>query len=529
MAVYAASSDGRFYPRYANGDRPGGQLAAGHWIPAKMALTSARVVLPRPDTETASYAYNRNAHPNVQYVQPVRAQGGAYPHWFELIAAPAGATVGSFWFGADYGVVRWTPTSGTQAFTIRIHDQDGVTVDVTWTVTVGTSWVSFVDSAHGSDSTGTGSFAAPWQTYAKAASTVTGGNAICFRAGTYQPPAAAVTLSSTTHNSMFAYPGETVTMDCSTSTANAGCWSENSPDTWVAGVAFSGGPASVANPRCFANFSNASRMYKWACSFDNPPAGTAGSGAWDNQACWFLGDPGSQRSYIAFFGSAFSRLPPSGNGYMAIDCYNSKYLLFDENTFGAPHPSTGEQFTVFIKGGGNVEISLRKNLFSQGWAPAGAQMGLYFGSDGTGGQSTNQEFCFNTIVNTSLTGWASMAAMVNLAQNNAFAHQAWSYRNTIYGIPAIVYGTANALTFSSESDAIVHDATASGITGKWMGVNFAGAANSFINPTTIPAITYSIAGTECQGGSGAGILDSGFLLTGAFRSSFLGLRGAEIA
>ena len=183
-----------------------GQLASGHWVPAKMSLTSTRVVIPRPDAETGSGAYNRNAHPNVPYWQWVRVQGGAYPHWFELITAPAGATIGQLWTASDYGIVKWTPTSGTQNFTVRVHDQDGNTVDVSWSVTVGTSWVAFVDSVNGNDSTGSGTFAAPWQTYAKAVASVSGGKAVCFRAGTYTCPSSAVSLSSTTHNAMFAYP-----------------------------------------------------------------------------------------------------------------------------------------------------------------------------------------------------------------------------------------------------------------------------------------------------------------------------------
>lgn len=492
-----------------------------------MTLSSARVVIPRPDTETNSYAYTRNAHPNVQYVCPVRAQGGAYPHWFEIISAPAGTTLGQFYNSIDYGVVRWNPTSGTQTFTIRIHDQDGITVDVTWTVTVGTSWVLFADAANGNDSTGTGTFASPWQTYTKAASIASGGKAICLRAGTYSAPAASQAMSSTTHTAIFAYPNESVTMDCSTSTANVGCWSENGSDLYVAGTFFSSGPSGQLNPRCFTNQSAGNRLYKWNCKFDNPPAGTAGSGVWDNQACWFLGDPGAQRTYIGLINCTFSRLPPSGNGYMVIDTYNTKYMVVDENSFGAPNVSTGEQYAIFVKGGGNQEVSVRKNTWSQGWQTT--LIDFYLGSDGSGTGSTHQEMCFNTLVQTSTTGWASQVAGVNNAANNSVAAQAWSYRNTFYGTPVISYQTTNALTFTSENDAIVSDATATGAVGKWLSINSGDSLNAFRDPATIPAITYSIAGTECQGGSSAGILDGAYHLTGTFRSTYLGTRGAEIA
>jgi hypothetical protein len=316
-------------------------------------------------------------------------------------------------------------------------------------------------------------------------------------------------------------------MNCSTSTADTGCWWENSPDCYVAGIAFSGGPANVQNPRCFANLAVASRLYKWQCSFDNPPAGLAGSGAWDNQACWFLGDPSAQRSYVALVGCTFSRLPPSGNGYMAVDCYNTKYMIVDENTFGAPNSATGEQCAMFIKGGGNQEISVRKNSFSQSWATS--QINFAFGSDGTGTHSTNQEACYNTLVIATLSGWDGILMMVNGAQNNTQPATAWSYRNTIHGIPAIAYQSVNVLTFTSDNDVIVHNATASGATGLWLGVNFGGRQDSFVNPATIPSIVYAINGVECQGNSSAGILDSNYLLTGTYRTNYLGLRGAEIA
>ena len=507
-----------------------GQLPTGHFVSAVMPMTSTRVVIPRPDTETSSAAYTRNAHPNVQYVCPVVIQGGSFPHWYEIITAPPGATIGSFYNSTDYGVVRWTPTSGTKTFTIRVHDQDGTTVDVTWTVTVGTTWVLFVDSVNGNDTTGTGTFAAPWKTYSKAATSVTGGKSICLRAGTYSATTASQNLTSSTHLALFAYPGESVTMDCSTSTANGGCWNEGGSDIYVSGIAFSSGPSAQLNPRCFTNQSAGDRLYKIGCSFDNPPAGTAGSGAWDNQACWFLGDAGAQRKYCLVLNCTFSRLPAGGNGYMAYDLYNTAYFVSRANIFNAPG-TTGQQYVMFHKGGGNVEHTAEQNVFAQAWTPANAQLGAYFGSDGSGGQSTHQEFRYNTIVNSNTAAtWNSFAMIVNNAQNNSFAHQFWSYRNTIVGIPMIAYGTVGTLDFTSINDVIVHNATATSLVGKWIGVNSGGSANTFINPTTIPNISsYSITGVECQGNTSAGILDASNLLTGTFRTTYLGLRGAEIA
>lgn len=492
-----------------------------------MSLTSARVINPRPDTETLSIALHRNAHPNVPYVCPIFIQGGAYPFWFQLLAGPAGATIGQLYGSTNYGVVTWpTPTSGTQTFTVRVFDQDGHTVDVTWTVTVGTSWIAFVDSTNGNDTTGNGTFGTPWKTYSKAISSVTGGKTICLRAGNYSLPSSAVSLSSTTHNNLIAYPGETVTIDCSTSTANGGCWVMNSTDHFITGIACSSGP-TVANPRYFWGNSVCHRSHIYNVSFDNPPAGTAGNTTWDNQACWFLWDPGAQRNYNALVGCTFSRLPPGGNGFMAIDTYQCKYLLFENNTFTVPHPNQGEQHALFVKGAGNNEVTVRGNTWQQGWNTS--LIALYLGMDGTtGGAPNNQEMCYNTLVQTTTSGWAAINAIINAAQNNPNPATVWSYRNTMWGVPMIAYQSVNVLTFSSESDVIVHDSTATGVNGKWLAVNGADANNVFRNPATIPNITYTITGTECQGGTTAGILDASYKLTGSFRTSFLGLRGAEI-
>jgi len=133
------------------------------------------------------------------------------------------------------------------------------------------------------------------------------------------------------------------------------------------------------------------------------------------------------------------------------------------------------------------------------------------------------------VVQTSTTGWGSICSQVNNGANNSQAITAWSYRNTFFGTPCIAYQTTNTATFTTENDAVVSDATATGTTGKWFAINGGDPANTFRNPTTIPGITYTISGTECQGSSGAGILDANYLLTGTFRSSYLGLRGAEIA
>jgi hypothetical protein len=279
-----------------------------------------------------------------------------------------------------------------------------------------------------------------------------------------------------------------------------------------------------SNPRHFSNFALADRMYKWKNTFSD----TGGTSGTDNSACWFLGDPGGQRNYIGFKSNTIDHLPTSSNGYMVIDTYQCKYVLIEGTALGTP--STAPQHLLFPKGAGCQEITVRANVASSPWGSD--LINFYLGSDGSTGTpaSTNQEMCWNTLVSTNTTAdHSTVAVSINNAQNNSSPATVWSYRNTILGIPAIQDHAVNALTFTSDNDVIVHNATVSGLVGKWIAVNNSDGASVSRNPTSITAITYAINGVECQGNTSAGILDGSYLLTGSFRTSYLGLRGAEIA
>lgn len=155
------------------------QLASGHWVPRKF---DAVIAHPRPTAETAVYEQHRNAYPSVAWSTRVLVFGGAYPFRFELVTAPVGMTIGETLVAsgdvliepANYGKLEWSnPTAGDHTITVRVYDQDygravnpSAPVEVTWTLTVGTSnWVFL--SPTGSNTTGDGSFSAPFASTAK--------------------------------------------------------------------------------------------------------------------------------------------------------------------------------------------------------------------------------------------------------------------------------------------------------------------------------------------------------------------------
>jgi len=535
------------------------QLAAGHWVPAKMALTASRVVIPRPDSETSSSEYTRNAHPNIQYQCPVRVQGGAWPHWFELITAPAGATIGQGWTAADYGIVKWTPTSGTQTFTVRVHDQDGATVDVTWTVTVGTSWVVFVDSVNGNDITGSGTFAAPWQTYSKAITACTTGQYVCMRAGSYTVPVSGsgIVLSATKHRGVFAYPGERVAIDYSNSTSD-GVWSAQ-----VSGFFFSGidwtcpTAAAQAESSVIRPFPNFNRYYLWNCTATGNPQITAGT---NNDGWLSLSSTGvaTSQQYVMMLGctgSGFTGSSGAGNNaYFDLETYSAQYVLVEDHTFGQTAQAIGTgnrgRARIFIKGGGNHDWSIRR--CKTNGAVSNNIIDFYCGADGFNTPSGNIEACYNTFANTETSKWSATVTSLytGSVNGNLGGIPYWSYRNTYVGVLNAAQQTSNTAVrlVSTENDVSINDVvslttdtynastaltqyrmfanTAAGGTDLWHKL---GGSSSGASDNTWTQVTLTYSGLECHQNSAAGVLDGSYKLTGIYRTNYLGTRGAEIA
>jgi len=127
---------------------------------AKMAY---RLISPRPDAETQSHARQKWAHPNMIYEVAVVLQGGNWPYKYEIVTAPVGATIGSY-FDKDekgllnqYGNVSWQPTasSGSHTFEILVTDCDGTEFTATWSVTIDASKFIFIQDGYVGTKVGT--------------------------------------------------------------------------------------------------------------------------------------------------------------------------------------------------------------------------------------------------------------------------------------------------------------------------------------------------------------------------------------
>lgn len=505
-------------------ERPSWQLPSGYFIPAKMAMTMERVVFPRPDAETAAMAFHRNAYPGILYEIPICIQGGAYPFRFQLTGGPAGMSIGEVITDSHYGIVRWTPAAtGNYSATVRVTDQEGASVDITWSINVNTDWVRFV-SPSGNDSTGNGSLAAPWRTLAHAGGQVTGGRALCLRAGTHALTGGGQQLSASGYRSLFGYPGEMPRIDMGSCTGNGALWWIGTSDTFVSGIEFFQSP-TVSTPRIFATLDAHSRIVQYNNMFD--PNGGGALGDADNNSFLFLGAGASQRSYVAQVFNTFHKLHYiNTNGWGNFDIYRTRYFLVEGNTYGTPAVDGTDSGVTWVKGANNEDGTIRRNRCANPWP--GAIIELYMGLDG--GEypgPRNIEVCYNTLI--SRTDVRSVAISVGRASQTGQARTGiWSYRNTIRG-DLVIHSRSWPLEFTSESDVIVSNASYSGQTHKVVMFDANAPANVWFNPANRTAITLSVLGTECHGNTSAGILDANYRLQATYRANWLGRRGAEIA
>lgn len=513
------------------------QLPAGHFKSAKMAMAA---VYPRPDAETQATAYCRNAYPGIQYKIPLAVQGGAWPFYYEPITLPSGATLGQMYGDADYGVLKWTPPgSGTHSFHIRVHDQDGNTVDLQWSSTVGTSWALFVDPTNGND-TNAGTLVSPKQTLAGAWSAATGGKHLILRGGTHAM-GGTLSLNSTTVIGMIGYPGEVATIDGSAVTGTGNHFWHNGNDNTVQDLQFINTSTSTENPRWFTSMQVTHRLTQAFCTFLNGRAGTATGGGDDNNSCFFLGNPGAVREYVLQSHCHFENLVGTNNGFSAIDTYSCRYALIQHNTYGTP-ASPSSRHALWIKGGGNTYITVRENRWTQAWTGSGTGGGLVvfaLGTDGIGTIPGYQELCYNTIISTNKTTTTDVPAVtIATASQAGLRGPIWLYRNTVVGTYTIARTNIELSDVYIEDEVIVNDCTFYNDISTVMSpqpayrVSYTWSSdpnNRFRDPALRPLMQqFVMTGIECHGKTTDNVLDSAYRLTGSYRTNWLGKRGAEI-
>jgi hypothetical protein len=491
------------------------QLADGHWVAARMPMVTVH-----PHSAAGSDAQFRWAHPSMEYRQPIGVQGGAWPFYYELVAAPAGATIGNFlaWNAStssydvpeDYGVVRWTPTSGTKSFTVRVTDQGGATLTITWDVVVDATKFVFVSgSAAGG---GTGSITSPFtwvECFGTLESTsnnpgkiavMRGGTIICTGFSDTNNPGTLNLSGTKKPKSWLAYPGEAPVLDFNYSTKvlfnGSGDSTGHMSDCSFIGLRFRNSWQNVNNAHYFWATDRCHRALWWRNYFETIECGLVGN---DNPACIFLNGAGrpNPREHVAIIQNTFDGMGVGGgNGVASVDSYNCRYSLWEHNTLknmrsSYGHWQKGEHQFCTVRHETAVENITADKMFMFTVATEGA----------TGMDSHSNEFCFNTGV--SDTG---VIYSFGYTQNTSGRYDIWSYRNSMRG------NLLNGLSSSVPQQVALYDVTTDTDVDNSLAI--ATWPGTYGNTNLLLAVS---------------AIDANGKLTGASRALYLGTHGSEIA
>ena len=524
--VFHPDPDGGDPPRGDGGDGDAGPADAGRPSPGEWQLPEANRVgpklplyplYPRPDDETAASAYHRVAHPSVPYRVRMAVQGGEWPFHYELLEGPEGAR---FVAGEldrrdeggrivhertpGYGVLEWTEPAGPgpHTFRVRVTDQSGETVLLTWTVSVDEAAFVFVDAEGGSDDAA-GTFEAPLRTFAGGlwknddADESFAGRVAVFRAGEYavyasEPLTSPVLDGAVKPSALVAMPGEAVTFDLSEGhfrvSRRGGL-----DDLLVAGIDFVGSRPDLGNVRLFNIVRRSQRVTFWEVSFDQT---TLGSSATDNPACLAFMSDGPYHENLAVLDSTLGANAAS----QLVVTFDSRHVLLEGNRAVGVDlaASNGDNF-LHAKDDTN-DLTIRDNLFV-GRAGTAA---IAVPNQITLESAANQEVCWNRIV---YDGNQNVDAAVtfNRQSTTPDAQNAHAYRNS-------VVSQRRAFRFSAYMDPIPVAAEANALWGD-QGGGLGG------NVVLGPVENVVLEPTDFDGEAG---------LVGAAWDSYAGLAGADI-
>lgn len=470
------------------------QLASGHWVPAKMPM---RMVAPRTST-TSTYIYE-NWYTGMALDLPICVQGGAWPFYYQLTAAPSGMTIGSQYGDANYGRITWSsPTAGSHNVAVRVIDQDGNTVTHSWTLTVGTSKHVFFDAVSGNDSTGDGSIGNPYQTFSKFSSTdsdtaALNGKIAVYRTGTYSTNNTdALTgsgyrwdMSSNKPLVHMGYPGESVVFDFTDASWD---WSTGTRHEFsVKGVTMQGINNAIAATQAFYfRCTNASRILFDGITFTQAATITAPT----NPACIGCRD-GTPQTDIAIMDCTFDGM----DNVFSVELYEMRYVVFERNTM----QNLGTLGGFYAKAETVADITCRANTAVTSNAARLFIMDNY-------PSVQNMEVCWNNMKSSAIQA-------VHIGQNTSNdGAMGWVYRNTIQmtgSVPCVRLHNSYA-DITMEGNVFVHDGT---YTNGIQDTNYAGVlTNNNVLHAASTAYT-----------------DSGGALTGGYRASYLGLHGYEVS
>jgi Chitobiase/beta-hexosaminidase C-terminal domain len=368
----------------------GGFLPAGHWVAATKTL---QTIYPLTDAVTSTNARHHWAYydgvNSVQYAIPIVAMGGSYPYVFTLDSGSAalGMSIGGAYNSANYGVLTWTPTGTVtgQTVTVTITDQQLNTTQAVFSISTSASLSHFVflDALSGSDSTGTGAYATPWQTLSKAfgstySASGAGAGAICYLKPTATYPTAGLGYADNDINGIQPL-FEMHTTRKPIALVGLGSQPKLNWSSGVQGVAIGNSATDFflgnLNPDGFStSFSNQywvffgdtnggqKRFTEFNVTWTNSGYGNAGDSVASPHTAAAIGG-GLFRSYIAMVGftEPSRETGQPGNNYAGHCFYSCEYFVTDGFTIN--NPTASYDAVCYVKGS-NANYELRNHFIN---------------------------------------------------------------------------------------------------------------------------------------------------------------------
>lgn len=512
-------------------------LPSGHWQAAKIPFgvnhqgdqgnSELCRIYPRPDSEVNSWAAHKNhfydgVH-SVPQTYPLGCRGGAFPHVYVCLAAPAAAnvSVGATYepTGKTFATFTVTPTgSYTNAtFWFRAYDMSGDFLDYIFTASTYGAYNAnnetgflFVGAnpygASPSDSN-TGSITAPFATLTPIYGTTFGGTsnpgAQVYFAGTVDGLALSASYGIQLEGgvnpcTLRGYPGQSATLDISNGgTICCVTFGSNAHDVFIGDFTLIG---SVTSGTTYAQFYNTVRQDRFtefnisAPDVYNDPETTAN----DNQGLNYNGDPNTTTYSEYYFLRNVSETNRTGTyGEALFSWYRHRYCLVDfcsatgVGTNGPPVKISNLDTTVrstkiVLTSGGSWALNHPDYVASTNPLPNG-----------------NHEVCYN-VLDASVPGQFCMG----FNQSYGTVGNCWSYRNSYLGRITVNAPAGNG-PFSFENDAIqwINQAveinqTTGSLPANVTNVNTEAQAASgvFVNPA---AGDYSLSNSTLTGTHGA--------------------------
>jgi hypothetical protein len=484
------------------------QLPPEQFVAAKMPI---RLVHPRPDSETNSWARHRKAYPGLEYRIPVSVQGGAYPFYYEVIQGPSGMTVGQQIGAADYGILRWTPpgSSGPQTVEVRVTDQEMNSVTARFTLIATTEGFVFVDPKVASNGDGTinsplrdfwlihGDGDATYKKYAGYIAYLRDGTHRVANTGGWFP------MSANSPMVVLGYPGEAPVINSRNGYISVR--SSNGPgDFFFGGIKLKDSNPDMENSRFFSVGGTAGyRSTFFELSFEGQVAGTAGN---DNQHHIHYAAQAGYTEYLTFWGLQFR--DQATNGSSIGSTYQTRFVVVENNLFGAAKSGFTPNAAVFMKYDSTM-WSLRRNI-SLVQQFRSATLMQYAADRKTPPQPQLVEMCYNLLGSggSVIAGsWGGQGHTADSPGGN-LSNTTWIYRNTILGRVGSTDRRYNTMVF--EANVYLSD--------------------SEHYPQDFGGRVVIVAGNDLTGSTSdaRSILDGEYRLKGSYRESFLGTRGHEI-